>query len=196
MVNIELCSTLLFGIRGDQTMQFTRNVLLTKQKVEARTAYNLVGYWLNSGVCEAPSEVRSRLEDLCSRRGGHKLAFLECETGVPHNPMRVGLWNVLRRMVCCKCQPKRMCFGVMNLEDFLTQALGRCDCLTPQGLDGMVVANLRHISNDQLMTSQLILLLAERGKHVLNEDGLCVSCCHPTTKSMLEKKKALVSRAS
>lgn len=84
----------------------------------------------------------------------------------------------------------------MNLEDFLGQALGRCDCQSPEGLDGLVVANLRHISNDQMMTSQLVLLLAERGKHVINEDGLCVSCCHPTTKSMLAKKKFLVTRAS
>ncbi len=159
----------------------------------------LVGYWLNSGSTEAsvgPGEAKSRLEDLCGRRGGHHLELTECESGVSQNPMRIGLWNALRKLVCHKCQPKRMSFGIMNLEDFITQAMGRCSCRNPEGLDGIVVANVRHISSDAMKNSQLILLLAERGKHLITEDGMCVSCCCPNTKAMLEKRKVLIPRAS
>lgn len=159
---------------------------------------NLVGYWLNSSSVDGVGikEAKSRLEDLCARRGGHQLAFVESESGSAQNPMRVGLWNALRRLVCIKCEPKRMSFSVMNLEDFVNQALSRCTCRTPEGVDGMIVANLRHISSDSMKTNQIILLLAEKGKHVVNEDGMCVSCCCPNTKAMLEKKKVLIPRAS
>ena len=156
----------------------------------------LVGYWLNTGMQIASGEAKSRLEDLCSRRVGHKLAALECESGVAQNPMRFGLWKALRKLVCNRCQPKRMSFGIINIEDFLTQALSSCPCGQAEGLEGIVIANLRHISSDHMLANQFILLMAEHGKHVVSEDGLCISCCNQSTKSLLAKKRALVSRAS
>lgn len=159
----------------------------------------LAGYWLNSGntvACVDLIEAKSRLEDLCARHGGHTLVSIECESGVPQNPMRVGLWNALRKLVCYKCEPRRMSFGIMNLEDFIVQAMSHCTCRNPEALDGIVIANSRHITSDVMKLSQITLLLAERGKHLINEDGLCISCCSPNTKAMLEKKKVLIPRAS
>lgn len=157
--------------------------------------YKLVGYWLSStsGSLEgSTAEIKLRLDDLCSHQGCI-LNAVEWDCGASLNPMRMGFWKALRRLVCDKCPPKRMSMSFMNLEDFMTQALAPCSCGRSEGLDGILFTTLKHLTTDPTKASQVILKLAEQGKHVMAEDGVCLSCCHPATKKMLQKRKLLVA---
>ena len=155
--------------------------------------YKLVGYWLNatSGLEATTTEIKVRLDDLCSHQG-YQLNAVEWDCGNASNPMRLGLWRSLRRLICDKCPPKRMGLSFMSLDDFLNQALAPCPCES-KGLDGIIVSSLMHLCSDQTKTSQICLRLAEAGKHLMSDDGICLSCCHPATKMMLQKKRLLVA---
>ncbi|MBX9686187.1 MAG: hypothetical protein K2X27_05765 [Candidatus Obscuribacterales bacterium] len=157
--------------------------------------FKLVGYWLNasqSDVGSSTNEIKLRLDDHCSHQGC-ELTAVEWDCGTGGNPIRMGLWRALRRLVCDKCPPKRMAMTFMHIDDFMSQALAPCNCGQAKGLDGIIVTTLKHFCNDQVKGSQMIIRLAEAGKHVIAEDGICLSCCHPATKAMLQKKKVLVA---
>lgn len=157
----------------------------------------LLGYWLETGKRPAQlSEVKSILDDICHRYN-HRLIDVETESGNPNNPIRIGLWAALRKLVCYKCPVKRMSFSVLNIEDFVDHALEPCICTNPEGLSGIVINGVGHICADPIKGSQLLILLAARGKHVVNEAGMCISCCHPATQALVERRRTLVShRAS
>lgn len=156
--------------------------------------YKLVGYWLNanSGNEGTTAEIKFRLDDHCSHHGC-QLQAVEWDSGAATNPIRMGLWRALRRLVCESCPPKRMPMTFLHVNDFMEQALAPCYCGQTKGLDGIIVTSLKHFCSDQVKGSQMIIKLAEAGKHVLAEDGICLSCCHPATKAMVEKKKLLVA---
>lgn len=160
-----------------------------------RRNYKLVGYWLssnNSVLDGSTSEIKLRLDDFCSHQGCI-LNAVEWDCGSNQNPMRMGLWKALRRLVCDKCPPKRMSMSYMNLDDFMTQAMAPCGCGRKEGLEGILFTNIRHLSSDPSKVSQVVLKLAEEGKHVIAQDGICLSCCHPATKALLQKRKLLVA---
>ena len=128
----------------------------------------------------------------CSQQGA-QLNAVEWDCANSANPIRLGLWRAIRRLVCNKCQPRPMSMSFMHLDDFMTQALAPCSCLSRSGLDGLIVASLRHLCTDQNKANQMILRLAEAGKHVLAEDGVCRSCCHASTKALIQKKRLLIA---
>jgi hypothetical protein len=156
--------------------------------------FKLVGYWLSGPTKDidgASHEFKSRLDDHCSHQGC-QLNAVEWDSGPALNPMRVGLWRALRRLVCDSCPPKRMSMTHLCLDDFINDALTPCMCGSNKGLEGLIVTSLKHLSTDQLKGSQIIFRLAEIGKHVIADDGICLSCCHPATKKLLLKKRLLV----
>ncbi len=155
--------------------------------------YKLVGYWLNANTSfdGTTNEIKLRLDDLANHQGC-QLSAVEWDCGTGNNPIRMGLWKALRRLVCDKCPPKRMAMSFLNIDDFMTQALAPCHCGQSKGLDGLIATSFKHICSDQVKGCQMILHLAEAGKHVIAEDGICLSCCHPATKSMLAKKRRLL----
>jgi len=114
----------------------------------------------------------------------------EWDVGSPNNPIRVGLWRALRRLICDSCEPKRMSYSIMNFEDFIDQALGPCHCKEPKGLDGIVVESISNLSNDPQKGTKLVVALARIGKHVVAEDNICLSCCHPAAMALTSRGKA------
>lgn len=157
--------------------------------------FRLVGYWLNahtSSVDGSTNEIKCRLDDHCSHQGC-QLGAVEWDCGAGMNPIRMGLWRALRRLACDKCPPKRMPMSFLNVDDFMEQALAPCSCGQSKGLDGIIVTTTKHLCSDPLKLSQIIIRLGEAGKHVIGEDGICLSCCHPSTKQMLQKKRLLVA---
>lgn len=160
-----------------------------------RRNFKLVGYWLSAygaNVEGSTSEIKLRLDDFTSHQGCI-LNAVEWDCGAAQNPTRMGMWKALRRLVCDKCPPRRMPMSFMNIDDFMFQAMAPCSCGHNEGLDGIILTNLKHMSSDPNKNSQIILRLAERGKHVIAEDGICLSCCHPATKRLVEKKRLLVA---
>ena len=156
--------------------------------------YKLVGYWLNAAstnIQSNASEIKMRLDDHCTHHG-NTLNGVESDNGNGANPIRMGLWRALRRTVCENCPPKRMPMTFMNLEDFMAQALSPCAC-AGNGVDGIIVTTMGHLCSDPVKGSQIVLKMAEAGKHFMAEDGICLSCCHPATKAMMQKKKLLVA---
>ena len=159
-----------------------------------RRNYKLVGYWLsaNGSSIESMSEIKLRLDDFTAHQSCI-LNSVEWDSGPGINPMRMGLWKALRRLVCDKCPPKRMSMSFMGLDDFLYQALLPCGCGRFDGLDGLILTTIKHLTTDPSKLNQIVLRLAEKNKHVIAEDGICLSCCHPATKALLQKKKLLVA---
>jgi hypothetical protein len=80
-----------------------------------------------------------------------------------------------------------MPLSLINFDDFVSQALAPCRCGCGIGLDGLVVARLEHINAMKDRTLVLVTELAKRGKHLVAEDGICLSCCHPTMKDVVKK---------
>lgn len=146
-------------------------------------AGRLVGYTLTPRSFDVPGEAAARLEDKC-KHAGFRLSSAEQDVGLSSNPFRNGLWRALRKLMCSRCEPKRMPLSMINFEDFVYQALQPCPC-GGNGDDGLVLRKLDDISSDRVRSSNLILALAKRGKHVFAEDSICLSCCHPATKRML-----------
>lgn len=149
-------------------------------------APRLVGYTLSVKHVEEGKEAVLRLEDKASN-GGFRLETTEWDVGHATNPYRLGLWRALRRLVCLKCEPKRMSFSMLNFDDFLHQAMSPCHCGSPDSADGLIVSRLDHVSSNRVLGSALVLRLAQSGKHVIAEDGICLSCCHPAVKGMLNR---------
>jgi hypothetical protein len=157
--------------------------------------FKLVGYWLNASLADADgttNEIKCRLDYHCTNLGS-QLNAVEWDRGSSINPVRMGLWRALRRLVCDKCQPKRMAMSFLHLDDFMNQALAPCSCGSRKGLEGIIVTTLKHLSSDQAKLGQIVIRLAEAGKHVIADDGICLSCCHPSTKLILQKKRLLVA---
>jgi hypothetical protein len=144
----------------------------------------LIGYILTTKSHDPGNEASSRLERK-AEGAGCSMRFSEWDIGYTSNPYRVGLWRALRRLVCASCEPRRLPFSLVNFNDFVTQALKPCICGNTSGLDGIVVQKLDHITSDAQKGTMLVLELAIRGKHVIAEDGICLSCCHPATKQIL-----------
>lgn len=145
----------------------------------------LIGYVLSAMKHYEPgNEELLRLDDKCAN-SGFELSGSESDVGISGNPMRMGLWRVLRKLTCSYCEPKKMPFSLINFDDFLQQALLPCVCRNSQGRFGIVVQKLDHITNDRNKLNALILELARRGKHVVAEDNICLSCCHPATRDLL-----------
>lgn len=148
------------------------------------TTAKLVGYILTPRSFDSPKDGLMRLQSR-GARAGFWLSQMESDVGVATNPFRNGLWRALRRLVCNRCEPQRMPFSMINFEDFMHQSLRPCTCGNTTGDGGIVVERLEHIGSDRVRTSTLVLELAKRGKHVVAEDGICLSCCHPATKKLL-----------
>jgi hypothetical protein len=145
----------------------------------------LIGYFLYPPQSDmSNNEASLRLEDRCFY-AGFKMACCETEAGKSSNHFRMGLWRTLQRLVCIKCEPKRMPLSLINFDDFVAQGLSPCKCgPTVQGLDGLVVSRIDHINSDRDRALVLITQLAKMGKHFIAEDGICLSCCHPTMKAV------------
>lgn len=143
----------------------------------------LIGYMLTSRNFEVNRNPMANLQGR-SARAGFKVTRTETDMGAAGNPFRSGLWRALRLLICT-CEPKRMPLTMMNFADFLHQALQPCGCRENVGASGIVVGHLNDISSDRLRSSALILALAKKGKHVIAEDGICLSCCHPATQKLL-----------
>jgi hypothetical protein len=148
-------------------------------------AQRLVGYILTTKNYDPGKEAVEKLDDRAVG-AGFNLVGSEWDVGYTSNPYRVGLWRALRRLVCNRCEPRRLPFSLINFDDFVQQALKPCICgKTTSGLDGMVVQRMDHITSDTKKGAMLVLELATRGKHVIAEDGICLSCCHPATRRVL-----------
>jgi hypothetical protein len=145
---------------------------------------NLIGYVLTPGYLDPGAIVSEKLEKRCYY-SGFTLETTEWEGGNASNPIRMGLWKALRRLVCNHCPPKRMPFSVVHFNDFLTQALSPCHCPAPAGLDGLIVSNLNQITSDPTKVAELCIRLARLGKHLITEDTTCLSCCHPAIRRMV-----------
>ncbi len=145
----------------------------------------LVGYLLTARGLQVNHDSVLSMEGR-SARAGFQISRTENDCGLASNPFRNGLWNVLRLLVCTACEPKRMPLTMMNFDDFLNQALQPCKCgANKGGASGMVVCRLEHISSDRSRCCTLIMALAKKGKHVIADDGICLSCCHPATQKLL-----------
>jgi hypothetical protein len=144
----------------------------------------LVGYVLTPRSFDVPSEAGMRLTGRAARIG-FRISKTEVDLGAATNPFRNGLWRALRRLVCNRCEPKKMPFSMVNFDDFIFQALQPCYCGSKVGDAGIVMERMDHISHDRVRQTQLILKLAKAGKHVVAEDGICLSCCHPATKRLI-----------
>jgi hypothetical protein len=156
----------------------------------------LIGYFLYAPNCDSQNnEASLRLEDRCFY-AGFKLAGCETEAGKSSNHFRMGLWRALQRLICTKCEPKRMPLSLINFDDFVSQALAPCRCGCGTGLDGLVVARLEHINAMRERTLVLVTELAKMGKHLVAEDGICLSCCHPTMKDVVKKPVATATTAA
>jgi hypothetical protein len=153
-------------------------------KSTATSHPKLTGYVLTTKHYDPGREMLHRLQGQCERNG-FELQGTEFDVGYSSNPYRVGLWRALRRLVCNKCEPRRLPFSLVNFNDFVQQALKPCLCGNKVGADGLVIAKLDHITNDAKKGGMLVLELAIRNKHVVAEDGICLSCCHPATKKLL-----------
>lgn len=177
----------MFGTyQGIHTKRATSSVL---------NGQKLIGYVLYPRNSNATEEGSLRLEDKCLN-AGYKLAVSEHDSGNNTNLLRPGLWNTLRKLVCTKCDPKRMPLSIMNFDDFVHQALSPCHCGAPQGMDGLILTKMDHLTADKTKASTFALKLAGMNKHFVAEDGICLSCCHPATKDLLEKSsKDMVNRA-
>ena len=130
-----------------------------------------------------------RLDDHCTHNGC-TLNGVESDYGVSLNPIRLGLWRALRRVMCEHCPPKRMPMTLMNVDEFMAYALAPCPC-GAKGVDGLIVTSMKHLCSDPVKGSQIVLKMAEAGKHFIADDGICLSCCHPATKHLMQKKRFL-----
>jgi hypothetical protein len=159
------------------------------------TGQRLIGYILYPRNFDPGMEGASRLEDKCLNAGFRMIAH-EQELGTPSNQFRPVFWRALRRMMCNKCEPKRMPFSMINFEDFLYQALSPCKCGSNAGYDGLVVKTIEHIIADPPKACAFVLQMAVLKKHFVADDGICLSCCHPATKELVTKAtKESVNRA-
>lgn len=156
------------------------------QSARAASRDRLLGYVLTTRQYDPGHEAVTRLQRKCMG-AGFALAGTEWDVGYASNPYRVGLWRVLRRLVCDTCEIRRMPFSLANFEDFIEQALKPCICRSGKGLDGIVVSKLDHISSEPKKGTMLVMRLALAGKHVIADDGICLSCCHPAMKQLLNK---------
>lgn len=152
----------------------------------AANARRLLGYVLTTRSYDPGKEMIFRLEDRAAK-AGFRMEHSEWDVGYASNPYRVGLWRTLRKLVCDQCDVRRMPFSLMNFEDFVEQALKPCICGNTRGFDGIVVSKLDHITSDKNKGALLVLELAAKGKHIMAEDGICLSCCHPATRKLLNR---------
>lgn len=144
----------------------------------------LVGYVLTPRSFDVPSEAGLRLQGRAARIG-FRISTTEVDLGSATNPFRNGLWRAFRRLICNRCEPKKMPFSMVNFDDFIFQALQPCYCGKKEGDAGLVVEKLDQIASDRVKQSQVVLKLAKAGKHLVAEDGICLSCCHPATKRLI-----------
>jgi hypothetical protein len=144
----------------------------------------LVGYILTPRSFDTPTEAGTRLQGRAARIG-FRISCTEVDIGSSTSQFREGLWRALRRLVCSSCPPRKMPFSTLNFDDFLSQALRPCYCRASSGEAGIVVERIEHITADRALANELILRLAKAGKHVVADDGICLSCCHPATKKLL-----------
>jgi hypothetical protein len=152
----------------------------------SESGQRLIGYILYPRNFAAGSEGALRLDDHCLNAGFRLIAHEE-EAGNGTNPFRPILWKTLRRLMCAKCEPKRMPLSMINFDDFVYQALAPCSCGKECGYDGLAVARLEHILADHAKTSTFIVRMAMMKKHLIAEDGICLSCCHPATKELAQR---------
>jgi hypothetical protein len=144
----------------------------------------LVGYVLGTVHYGAENHAQHQLEAICDKMGA-TLSLTEWDVASPHNPMRLGLWRAVRRLMCKHCQPIRMSYSMVNFDDFMNQALNPCHCGSEKGFDGLVVANINSICNIPARGARFILYLAEAGKHLYTDAGQCLTCCNPAVQRML-----------
>jgi hypothetical protein len=150
-----------------------------------RNDEKLVGYILTPRSFDTAGEAGVRLQGRAAR-GGFRISSTEVDVGSAASHFREGLWRALRRLVCSDCDPRKMPFSILNFEDFMAQALRPCYCRrTTRGQAGIVVERIDHITTDKIRANELIIRLAKAGKHVIADDGICLSCCHPATKKLL-----------
>ncbi len=141
----------------------------------------LLGYVLKSNYNDSGMLASEEIAKKC-RLGGTTLVSTEFDSGAPGNPMRMGLWRALRRLICNRCPPKQMPFSCLDIDDFVKQALIPCSCVSPDPVSGIVVANIGHISSIPDKGARFCMLMAAAGKHVIANEGHCMSCCHPQMK--------------
>lgn len=144
----------------------------------------LVGYVLTPRSFDNPADVGLRLQSRAARIG-FQISRTETDIGSASSQFRSGLWRALRRLVCNQCEPRKMPFSTVSFDDFLYQALLPCYCGAATGDAGIVVEKMEHITSDRVRANQLLLRLAKAGRHVVADDGICLSCCHPATKKLL-----------
>lgn len=144
----------------------------------------LVGYVLTPRSFDSPTEAGLRLQSRAARLG-FRISRTEVDVGSASSQFRSGLWRALRRLVCNECEPRKMPFSTVSFDDFIYQALLPCYCGTATGDAGIVVEKMEHITTDRVRANQLILRLAKAGRHVVAEDGICLSCCHPATRKLM-----------
>jgi hypothetical protein len=152
--------------------------------VSSRSGPTLVGYILTTKNYD-PGKAAIRHLEGKAKTAGFGFIGSEWDVGYSANPYRVGLWRALRKLVCSACEPRRLPFSLVSFEDYLGQALKPCLCGCGVGADGIVVSTLNHICNDRKIGALVVLELAKHGKHVIADDGICLSCCHPATKKLL-----------
>lgn len=169
------------------------NFRITSPERRRHIQYKLVGYWLSSpDSWDQASELKLRLEDQAAHNG-HLLYTAECERGISQNYQRQALWKALHKLVCCNCPAKPFRYGLLSLQDLILEATAPCSCQTANGLDGIIVNSLSHISNDQEKLNQFVIRMAELGKHLYARDAFCLSCCHPATKELVKKRHLLLT---
>ena len=165
---------------SNQTKKTTDDTLVRPKK--------MVGYVLTTRNYDPGKQITDRLSERC-QKAGFALSTTEWDVGNSLNPYRVGLWRALRRLMCNRCEPRRLAFSLVNFDDFIAQALKPCICGNKEGNAGLVINTMNHLTCDQTKGAHLVLALARAGKHLYAQDNICLSCCHPATKEMLSKKE-------
>jgi hypothetical protein len=165
--------------------------LTTKRPFEGRNIAHrlqLIGYLLTARPITKNDIAVEMLQRKCIY-GGFTLKEYEIDIGLENNPIRPGLWNAFRHLICSQCDLKPMPNALLGIEDWLTLAFAPCNCSSPKGLDGIVVGSLHRFCNDPALGTIIMLKLAQSKKHFIAEDGVCLSCCHSGTKAILEKNQ-------
>lgn len=175
----------MYGLYQQYPLQPRKTNSGTAHSPLVESSTKLVGYMLTPRSFDAPSDGENRLRNR-ALRAGLRVSVVQCELGSASNPFRMGLWKALRRLVCNRCEPKRMPLSMINFDDFLHQATMPCSCRGGESDGGIVLERIDHFSNDKTKVDAFILAMAKRGKHVVAEDGICLSCCHPITMKLLQ----------
>jgi hypothetical protein len=124
------------------------------------------------------SEQNSEIHGFAHREG-LKVLHMEHEVSNGVQLMRVGLWKLLRKMVCLNCPPKQMPMSDMY-DYWFKEAIRPCSCQSPSPSDGILAAGMEIICTTPAQGARFTLDMCANNKHVFAAlEHRCLSCCNP-----------------